>query len=118
MPLKIPGFLEDAVAGKQKLFIAFWLWGVSGNFCLIFLFFIMTLVNKTLAGSFIVPVIFAMVQMAYFVLSMIIIWRSAFNVSVNRGWGYVARFVVINSPLIFIIIIAVEYFLLLGINYS
>jgi len=108
-----------AFNGEEKLIIAFWLWGVTGNMLFVFLFFLLTLaIRGSLTNSFILPIFFALFQFAYFIVSQIIIWRSAFNTYGNRGWGYVARFVVINSPLTFIIIFAIEYFFLFEINWK
>lgn len=75
--------------GKASLSSAYWLIGVLGNLIFLFVFKVVKIEEWRFLGL----VVF-LVWLAYFVFATVSIWRCAWNVH-WKGWGYIARVIVI-----------------------
>jgi len=110
----------NSIKGREQLWKAFWLWGINGNIISISLFFLIThFFRKDEEYAFLAPLYFAIAQIFYYVISMVMIWKCSPNVGLGRKTiSYLSRMFVVLSPSIFILIFSLEYYILLNANWK
>ena len=81
--------------GREKLWKAYWLVGVVGGWLFA------SLVKHLALSGWLSAVPAIGLLAVYSLFSAVAIWRSAFNTG-WRGWGYIARAVIVLSAVLFV----------------
>ncbi len=94
---------KSMMAGKERLVITYWIWGVIGTF-------VVSLILGVVAGLFGLPLMLVYILvLGYWVPVAMGIWRSSSAYKGNQVWAILAKVAVVLAALNWVYTISLEF---------